>query len=359
MTLPGARRVARALRAGGPEVIEVASEELPGLKAGEVLVRVAAAGLNHAETLVRSGNYVVRLPFPYAMGGEAAGTVIASDSETLPVGTRVCWGAVLGSCADYLIAPASMLVPIPDALTFENAASLAVAGLTAGGLARVWPLEGRTAVVWAASGAVGRMLVAILASRGATVIGIASGDRVTAVRDAGAVHVVDRAIGDVASAVLAHTDGKGAAAVFDPVGAATFATSLRVLGPRGCLISYGELSGPVPAIDMHALFPNSVFVTKYNGMRYVRGMQEFGGLIAAGLEIAVKVPAVISEVAGRVPLDRAADAYRALESGPGSFLISRPWATAGRGSGSYFTSKLMASVKILPVEASRTSTLQT
>ena len=158
------RRVARAMRAGGPEVIEVASEELPELKAGEVLVRVAAAGLNHAETLVRSGNYVVRLPFPYAMGGEGAGTVIASDSETLPAGTRVCWGAVLGSCADYLIAPASMLVPIPDALTFENAASLAVAGLTAGGLARVWPLEGRTAVIWAAAGAVGRMLVAILAA---------------------------------------------------------------------------------------------------------------------------------------------------------------------------------------------------
>jgi NADPH:quinone reductase len=322
VSLPAERRVARALRAGGPEVIEVGIEELPALKPGEVLVRVAAAGLNHAETLVRSGSYVVRLPFPYATGGEGAGTVIAPDSETLPVGTRVCWAAVLGSCADYLIAPASMLVPIPDALTFENAASLAVAGLTAGGLARVWPLEGRTAVVWAAAGAVGRMLVAILASRGAAVIGIASGDRVAAVRDAGAARVIDRAREDVAGAVRTLTDGKGAAAVFDPVGAATFATSLQVLGPRGCLISYGELSGPVPAVEMHGLFSNSVFVTKYNGMRYVQGVQELGGLIAAGLEIAVRVPAVISEVAGRFPLDQAADAYRALESGPtGKVLV--------------------------------------
>jgi len=310
------------MRAGGPEVIEVGTEELPALKPGEVLVRVAVAGLNHAETLVRSGNYVVNLPFPYAMGGEGAGTVIAPDADTLPFGTRVCWAAVLGSCADYLIAPASMLAPVPDALTFENAASLAVAGLTAGGLARVWPLEGRTAVVWAAAGAVGRMLVAILASRCVTVIGIASGDRVAAVRDAGAVHVVDRASEDVVVAVRAHTDGKGAAAVFDPVGAATFATSLQLLGPRGCLISYGELSGPAPAIDMHGLFSNSVFVTKYNGMRYVQGMEEFGGLIAAGLEIAVKNPAVISEVAGRFPLDQAANAYRALESGPtGKVLV--------------------------------------
>jgi D-arabinose 1-dehydrogenase-like Zn-dependent alcohol dehydrogenase len=164
VTVPGERRVACALRAGGPDVISVEREELPELKPGEVLIRVAAAGLNHAETLIRSGNYVVRLPFPYAVGGEGAGIVVAPDSETLPAGTRVCWGAVLGSCADYLIAPAWMLAPIPDLLTFENAASLAVAGLTAGGLARVWPLEGRTAVVWAAAGAVGRMLVAILTS---------------------------------------------------------------------------------------------------------------------------------------------------------------------------------------------------
>lgn len=324
VTMPVERRVARALRAGGPEVIEVASEELPALKPGEVLVRVAAAGLNHAETLIRSGNYVVRLPFPYAMGGEGAGTVVAPDSDALPAGTRVCWGAVLGSCADYVMAPASMLVPIPDSLTFENAASLAVAGLTAGGLARVWPLEGKTAVVWAAAGAVGRMLVAILARGGATVIGIASGDRVKGVRDAGATHVIDRASEDVASAVRAHTDGKGAAAVFDPIGAATFATSLQMLGPRGCLIGYGELSGPVPAVDMHALFSNSLFLTKYNGMRYLQGMQEFGTLIAAGLEIAVRVPGVISEVAGRFPLDRAGDAYRVLESGPAGKVLVVP-----------------------------------
>jgi NADPH2:quinone reductase len=111
VTLPAERRVARASRAGGPEVIEVGIEELPALKPGEVLIRVAAAGLNHAETLIRSGTYVVRLPFPYATGSEGAGIVVAPDSETLPAGTRVCWGAVLGSCADYLVAPASMLVP--------------------------------------------------------------------------------------------------------------------------------------------------------------------------------------------------------------------------------------------------------
>ena len=122
---PGAhRRVARALRAGGPEVIELGSEELAPLKKGEALVRVEAAGLNHAETLIRSGNYAVRLPFPYPVGGEGAGVVVATGPDvSLPVGARVCWGAVLGSCATLVTAPASMFVPIPDGLTFNGGAA--------------------------------------------------------------------------------------------------------------------------------------------------------------------------------------------------------------------------------------------
>src|SRR5271166_3982240 len=102
------RRFARALRAGGPEVIEVGVEELAPLKPDEVMVRVEAAGLNHVETLIRSGNYAVRLPFPYALGGEGAGVVVATGPEApLTVGARVCWGAVMGSCATLVTAPAS------------------------------------------------------------------------------------------------------------------------------------------------------------------------------------------------------------------------------------------------------------
>uniref|UniRef100_Q02D53 Alcohol dehydrogenase, zinc-binding domain protein n=1 Tax=Solibacter usitatus (strain Ellin6076) TaxID=234267 RepID=Q02D53_SOLUE len=319
------RRVARALRAGGPEVIELADEELPPLKSGEALVRVEAVGLNHIETLIRSGNYVVRLPFPYPLGGEGAGVVVAAGPDvSLPVGARVCWAAVLGSCATLIAAPASMLVPIPPGLTFDDAACLAVASLTAGGLARVWPLQGRSAVVWGAAGAVGRMLVAILADRGADVIGIASGNRVDAVRAAGANHVVDRANSDVPSGVHDYTGGRGVAAVFDPIGAPTFETSLQLLAPRGCLINYGELSGPVPEVNLHRLFPGSLFVTKYNGTRWVEGLAEFGLLIAEGLALAVKRPAVISDIAGRFPLDCAIDAYRLLESGATGKVLVQP-----------------------------------
>jgi NADPH2:quinone reductase len=239
-------------------------EEVAPLRAGEVLVKVEAAGLNHAETLIRSGKYTVRLPFPHAVGGEGSGTVVATGPEvTTSVGTRVCWGAVLGSCATFITAQASMLAPVPEGLGFEDGASLAVAGLTAGGLARVWPLKGRSAVVWGAAGAVGRMLVAVLTDHGVDVIGIATGKRVDGVRAAGANHVIDRTTEDVRDAVRAYTCGRGVAAVFDPIGAPTYEISLQMLAPRGCLINYGELSGPVPAINLHQLFPGSVKISHY------------------------------------------------------------------------------------------------
>ena len=319
------RRVARALRAGGPDVIEVGVEGLAPLKIGEALVRVEAAGLNHAETLIRSGSYTVRLPFPYPLGGEGSGVVVATGPEvSISVGARVCWGTVLGSCATFVAAPASMLVPIPDGLSFEDGACLAVAGLTAGGLARVWPLKGREAVVWGAAGVVGRMLVAILADHEVSVIGIASGKRVDAVRAAGAIHVIDRTADNVCEAVRAHTDGRGVAAVFDPIGASTYETSLQLLAPRGCLINYGELSGPVPAINLHQLFPGSAFITKYNGMHWVEGFHEFAGLISDALTLAAKRPAVITDIAGRFPLSRVMDAYWALESDPHGKVLVLP-----------------------------------
>ncbi|MGA8492130.1 MAG: zinc-binding dehydrogenase [Terriglobales bacterium] len=326
------RRVARALRPGGVEVIEVSLEQLPPLEAGEVLVRVEAVGLNHAETLIRSGSYAVRLPFPFLLGGEGAGTVLtAGPGVTIPSGTRVCWAAVLGSCATFLIVPSSMVVAIPEDVTMEQAACVAVAGLTAGGLVRVWPLQnGSTAVVWGAAGAVGRMLVALLADRRVNVIGIASGGRVDAVRDAGAVHVIDRSTGDVRDPVRAYTNGRGADAIFDPIGATTFQTSLQMLAPRGCLINYGELSGPVPAVDLHQLFAGSVFVTKYNGTRWVEGTHEFAGLISQALALAVKRPAVVSEIAGRFSLDDVVEAYRALESGPRGKVLVIPGHNASR-----------------------------
>jgi NADPH:quinone reductase len=310
------RRVARARRPGGPDVVEVGVEDLSSLSVGEILVRVEAAGLNHVESLIRSDTYSIRIPFPYAVGFEGAGIVVAAGPEVdLPPDTRVCWTAVFGSCATFVVASASMLARLPDELSFEDGASLAHAGVTAAGLVRHWPLEkGASAVVWGAAGAVGLLLVAYLAERGVNVIGIASGARIGAVRAAGATHVIDRASADVHDAVHAVTDGRGVSAVFDPVGAATYSANLRLLAPRGCLINYGQLSGALPSIDLlHLMDAGSVFVTKYGPRAGLVGHQQVGAFVSEALTLATK-RRLAPVVAGRFSLDRVVDAYRELES---------------------------------------------
>jgi NADPH2:quinone reductase len=168
------RRVAYARTPGTPDVLQVDVERLPPPKSGEVLLRVEAVGLNHVETLIRTDTYSIRIPFPYAVGFEGAGVVVAAGPDVnITLGARVCWTAVFGSCATFVVAPAAMLARLPDSLSFEDGASLAHGGVTAAGLVRHWPLErGSTAVVWGAAGSVGLLLVASLAERGVRVIGI-------------------------------------------------------------------------------------------------------------------------------------------------------------------------------------------
>jgi NADPH:quinone reductase len=324
MNLFTQRRVARALQPGGPEVVQVDAEDLPLLKPGEVLVRVEAAGLNHVESSIRSGTYAIRFPFPYAVGLEGAGVVVAAGPGVdMSLGTRVCWTAVFGSCATFVVASARMLARLPDALSFEDGASVAHGGVTAAGLVRHWPFEpGSTAVVWGAAGAVGLLLVAFLAERGVQVIGIASGERTEAVRAAGAIHAVDRTTTDVGEAVRSLTDGRGVAAVFDPIGAATYQLSLKLLAPRGCLINYGQLSGSLPTIDLlHLMDAGSVFVTKYGPRAGLVSPESIGAVISDALTLAAKKP-VVGGIAGRFPLDGVVDAYRALDSHiPGKVLV--------------------------------------
>ena len=331
--VPTQRRVARATRAGGPEVLAIAVEDLRPLQIGEALVRVEAVGLNHVDSLVRSGTYSIRFEFPFDVGVEGAGTVVAGGpGVAIPPGTRVSWTAVVGSCATYVIAPVQMLADLPEGLGMEVGASLAHAGVTAAGLIRHCPMtEGQSAVVWGAAGAVGRLLVAFLAARGISTIGIASGARTNAARAAGAAHVVDRSIADVVEEVRRHTGGRGVAAVFDPVGAATYETSLRLLAPRGYLVNYGQLSGALPDVDLNQLMEaGSIFVTKYGPRAGVVRREHVAAAISEALALAATRP-LVSDVAARFPLNRVADAYRALDSGvPGKVLVLPH---AGHGSG--------------------------
>jgi len=318
------RRVARATRAGGPDVIVVETEPLAPLEADEALVRVEAVGLNHVETLARSGRYAVSFPFPYAVGIEGAGTVVAVGSAvTIPIAARVCWTAVFGSCATYVVARAAMLAQVPADVTLEDAATLAHAAVTAEGLARHWPLApGEFAVVWGAAGAVGRLLVSRLADRGIKVIGIASGDRTRAVHVVGAFHAVDRAREDIRDSVLEITAGRKAAAVFDPIGAATYDTNIGLLAPRGCLVNYGQLSGHLPNVDLaQVMEAGSIFVTKYGPRAGIVAMDELAPIIASTLARAEKQP-LSSGVVARFPLDSVVEAFRTMEAGaPGKVLV--------------------------------------
>jgi NADPH:quinone reductase len=320
------RRVAYARRPGAPDVLQVDVERLPPPKSGEVLVRVEAVGLNHVETLIRADTYSIRIPFPYAVGFEGAGVVAAAGSDVdITLGTRVCWTAVFGSCATFVVAPAAMMARLPDNLSFEDGASLAHGGVTAAGLVRHWPLErGSTAVVWGAAGSVGLLLVASLAERGVRVIGIASGARVERARAAGAALVIDRSSEDVSQVVQRATDGRGVSAVFDPIGASMYRTNLQLLAPRGCLINYGQLSGALPLIELgDVMDAGSVFVTKYGPRAGLVGRDDVGSFVAEALTLAGKRQ-LTGPVAGLFTLDRVVDAYTALESNPNGKVLILP-----------------------------------
>jgi len=224
-----------------------------------------------------------------------------------------------------VVAPAAMVARLPDTLSFVDGASLAHGGVTAAGLVRHWPLErGATALVWGAAGSVGLLLVASLAERGVRVIGIASGARVERVRAAGAALVIDRSTEDVGRAVLKATDGRGVAAVFDPVGAATYRTNLQLLAPRGCLINYGQLSGALPAIELADLMgAGSMFVTKYGPRAGLVGRDEVGPFVSDALTLASR-RRLTSGVAALFTLDRVVHAYTALESNPGGKVLVLP-----------------------------------
>lgn len=307
-------------------MLEVDIERLPPLKSGEVLLRVEAVGLNHVESLIRTDTYKIRMPFPYAAGVEGAGVVVAAGPEVaFAAGTRVCWTAVFGSCATFVVAPAAMLARLPDNFSFEDGASLAHAGLTAAGLVRHWPLgRGSTAVVWGAAGAVGLILVAFLAEQGVRVIAIASGARVERARIAGPALVIDRSSEDVCQAVRSATEGRGVSAVFDPVGAATYRTNLQLLAPRGCLINYGQLSGALPAIELADLMDaGSLFVTKYGPRAGLVGRDEVGSFVSEALNLA-SPRRLMSGVAGRFTLDHVVDAYTLLETSPDGKVLILP-----------------------------------
>lgn len=242
--------------AGGPEVLELAEVDGPVMEARDVLIDVAAAGVNFIDIYQREGIY--DMPLPYTPGLEGSGTIraVGNDVTDFAPGDRVAWAGGLGSYAEQVVRHPDALVRVPDTVTDLEAAQVMLQGLTAHYLiTSVFEITpGATALVHAAAGGVGLLLCQLISQRGGTVIGTVSSDsKEAAARAAGATHVIRYDRDSVAESVAAITEGVGVDVVYDGVGKSTFEGSLASLKPRGLLALFGQSSGAVGPFDPQIL----------------------------------------------------------------------------------------------------------
>jgi len=305
-------------RTGGPEVLE--REEVGTLTPGpgEVVVRNQAVGLNFIDTYQRSGLYKVDLPS--GLGSEAAGVIeaVGEGVTTLKPGDRVTYATTpLGAYATLRVAPADVLLKLPDAIDFETAAAVTLKGLTAdmliGACAKVE--AGQWVLVHAAAGGVGSLLVPWVKALGGHVIAHAgSPEKAAKARALGADEALSCPFEELAERVKTIAEGKGVHTVLDGVGKASFDASLASLRPRGLLVTYGNASGAVPPFEPLALSRGgSLFLTRPTLFHYIATPGERDAaakrLFDRVLDGTLKV-----EIGQTFPLDRAADAHCAIEA---------------------------------------------
>src|SRR5690554_4429243 len=301
---------------GGPEVLKLATVEVPAPAKGEVTIRQKAVGLNFIDIYFRTGLYPH--PLPHGLGFEAAGDVVAVGQGVthLKVGDRVAYGqSPLGAYADLRNVPASRVVTIPDAVSYEDAAALMLKGLTTWYLFRqCYRLkEGETILFHAAAGGVGLIACQWARALGVKLIGTASSPEKCALAKAhGAWEMIDYSRENVVERVKDLTGGAKLPVVYDGVGKDTWMTSLDCLRPRGLMVSFGNASGPVEGVDL-ALLNNkgSLYVTRPKLGDYVPTLED---MQAAAAELFEQVTAGhIKVVIGqRFKLEDAARAQEAL-----------------------------------------------
>jgi NADPH2:quinone reductase len=281
---------------GGPEVLEYVDVPKPEPRAGEVLVRIEAIGVNFIDVYHRTGLYT--MPLPYVPGSEAAGVVEGT-------GERVAWAMVPGAYAEYAAVPAEKLVPLPASIDTRSAAAAMLQGMTAHYLVTsTFALrEGHTALVHAAAGGVGGLLVQMAKQRGAHVVATASP----------AKH--EEVIGLGADEVLNYSDPwpEGMSVVYDSVGRTTFDRSLDALAVRGTLVLYGQSSGPVPPVDPARLAKRGTYLTRPSLGHYAATREELRWR-ARELFTWIESGEVKLRIDRELPLQDAAEAHRLLES---------------------------------------------
>jgi NADPH2:quinone reductase len=309
-------KLVQVTKLGGPEELKLADAPTPVPAAGQVLVRIAATGVNFIDVYFRTGLYKADLPF--TPGSEAAGTVesVGEGVDTLKPGDRVAYAMVRGSYAEYAVVPADKLVKLPNHVDFTTAAAAMLQGMTAHYLTHsTFALkQGDVALIHAAAGGTGSLIVQMAKMLGATVIGTAGSDEKAAIaKQAGADEVIVYTRQDFVAEVKRITSGRGVDVVYDSVGVSTFLKGLDTLRPRGMMVLFGQSSGAVAPFDPGILNPKgSLYLTRPSLAHYAATRSELEwragdvlNWIAAG-KLKLRIDRTY-------PLAQAADAHRDLE----------------------------------------------
>jgi NADPH2:quinone reductase len=303
-------------KTGGVEVLTLVDIPTPKPKPNEVIVKIAAAGVNYIDVYFREGRYPVTPPL--ILGQEASGVVseMGSDVKDFKPGERVAYAGITGAYAEYEAVPADRLVRVPAGITDHQAAAALLQGITAQYLTHTtYPIKkGETALIHAAAGGVGLLLVQMSKNVGARVIAtVSTEEKAKLAREAGADDVIFYTKQDFEVETKRLTDGKGVHVIYDGVGKTTFDQDLNVLRPRGYLALFGASSGPVPLFDLNKLAQKgSLFITR----------PTLGHHIASHEELQQRATDVLNMIAsGKLklriehlyPLGEAQQAHRDLE----------------------------------------------
>ena len=314
-------------KTGGPDVLEAVELPTPRPGPGEILIRHDAIGLNFVDTYMRSGLYPLTLPA--VLGSEGAGVVesVGEGVTRFKAGDRAGYGSgPVGAYAQYHVVRADRAAKLPDSISTRTAAAVMLKGMTAEFLLRrCYPLQnGETILVWAAAGGVGLILCQWAKAIGATVIGcVGSPDKAELARAHGCAHTILYKREDVAARVREITGGQGVRVSYDGVGKASQEASLKSLGRRGLLVSYGNASGQAPAVEPLTLMRGgSLYLTRPTMVDYVTTPQEHDESVAALFDVLAS-GSVKVEIGGEFPLSDARRAHEALQSGTttGSILL--------------------------------------
>lgn len=305
-------------QAGGPEQLLLKDIPQPEIGADEILVQVKAAGINFIDIYTRTGLYKPA-QYPYTPGKEGSGVIVAigKNVRDFNLNDRVAFcSSGSGTYAEYVTIPASQVVLIPDEISFEVAAAVMLQGLTAYYLSHeTFALhQDHIALIHAGAGGVGLLLIQMAKLLGANVITtVSTDDKAVLAKKVGADHVVIYTRESFFDAVIKLTQEKGVNVVYDAVGKTTFDDGLKSLAIRGMMVTYGQASGPIPALELSKLAAKSLFITRPSLFHYTNTKEKLMSMSAKLFELITKHKLEIT-IGQRYSLADAVKAHSDLES---------------------------------------------